>query len=147
MEEGGLAPLDLGTIPPLALGDHVLTLEVSDGKHVVTDDMVLTVALKVPDGNMVLKPEVLRVNPGILTAFVIFPEPYSALTITDATCDGAPLYRLNFDEVEGKAILQFRRSEMTEMPLDIYFVIQGMFLWNGVEVPFEGFDNIMEVLE
>lgn len=39
----GAAPLDLGTVPPLGVGIHTLTLEVSDGLSTATSDMVLTV--------------------------------------------------------------------------------------------------------
>lgn len=86
-------------------------------------------------------------NPGVLTAFVVFPEPYSASTITNAVCDGAPLYDQGFSEDEGKAILKFLRAQMTEVPLDTYFIVRGTFLWNEVEVPFQGSDSIMKVLD
>jgi YVTN family beta-propeller protein len=39
----GTCPLDLGAIPALSVGDHVLTLEVTTGCAVVADSMVLTV--------------------------------------------------------------------------------------------------------
>lgn len=39
----GDAPLDLSEIAPLTPGDHVLTLEVTDGIHVATDEVVLSV--------------------------------------------------------------------------------------------------------
>jgi YVTN family beta-propeller protein len=39
----GEAHLDLSTFDFFSLGDHTLTLEVSDGKDTVTDDMVLTI--------------------------------------------------------------------------------------------------------
>ncbi len=35
--------LDLGTIPPLAIGDHTLVMEVSDGAATVTDAIVVTI--------------------------------------------------------------------------------------------------------
>ena len=45
----GEAPLDLGTISPeyLGIGTHTLTLEVTDGKDTVQDDMVLTIKIAV----------------------------------------------------------------------------------------------------
>lgn len=47
VSENGEAPLDLGTILPeyLGVGTHTLTLEVTDGKDTVSDDMVLTIEI------------------------------------------------------------------------------------------------------
>ena len=39
----GLASLDLGSLDYLALGDHTLILEVTDGQAIGSDSMVLTV--------------------------------------------------------------------------------------------------------
>lgn len=40
--------LDLGTLAPFSLGEHTLTLEISDGTVTVTDDMILAVANSAP---------------------------------------------------------------------------------------------------
>jgi Leucine-rich repeat (LRR) protein len=45
---GGEADLDLSTLASLALGEHTLTLEVSDGEETSTDDMILTVGNAAP---------------------------------------------------------------------------------------------------
>jgi hypothetical protein len=44
---GGEAPLNLGTVDPayLGIGTHTLTLEVTDGTDIVSDDMVLTIMI------------------------------------------------------------------------------------------------------
>jgi hypothetical protein len=44
----GEAYLDLGTVPPLAAGDHVLTLEVMDATSTVSSEMILTIAANTP---------------------------------------------------------------------------------------------------
>jgi len=134
--------------PFLLVGEVKVTIKATDDSgNSNSASTSFTVVLKVPDGSLILKPESLDVNPGVLTAFVVFPAPYSALTITDAKCDGAPLDKLNFDQGAKKAILKFRRAQMTEKPLDTYFVVRGIFTWNGVSVPFQGSDSIMKVLE
>lgn len=45
---GGEAVLNLGSITPLSIGDHTLTVEVSDGEATSTDDMIITVANSAP---------------------------------------------------------------------------------------------------
>ncbi|MHC4808036.1 MAG: YncE family protein [Planctomycetota bacterium] len=48
VDDFGRAPLDLSILAsPLGVGDHTLTLEVSDGWETVTDEMVLTVAVPI----------------------------------------------------------------------------------------------------
>jgi hypothetical protein len=59
---GGAAPLNLGTVPTLTLGDHVLTLEVSDGTGTGSDTMTLTLLNTPPVG--VLNPVSLTVEIG-----------------------------------------------------------------------------------
>jgi N-acetylneuraminic acid mutarotase len=44
----GIAPLDLGMIPRLPLGGHTLTLEVSDGYALCTDELILTIENSAP---------------------------------------------------------------------------------------------------
>jgi len=43
VDASGNAPLDLSVIPPLSIGAHTFTLEVSDGIATVTDSMVVSV--------------------------------------------------------------------------------------------------------
>lgn len=63
----GRAPLDLNSLPTLALGDHSLTLEVNDGTATSTDTMTLTILNTPPVG--VLNPASLTVEIG--SAFTI----------------------------------------------------------------------------
>ncbi|MCC6782529.1 MAG: hypothetical protein IT457_06775 [Planctomycetes bacterium] len=44
----GRADLDLGTLPYLGLGEHVLTLEVGDGMAITTDSLILTIGNSPP---------------------------------------------------------------------------------------------------
>jgi hypothetical protein len=44
----GEAPLDLSTVPHLSIGEHTLTLEVSDGQSTLQDDMILTINNSAP---------------------------------------------------------------------------------------------------
>jgi len=46
--ENGDAPLNLGTVPPeyLTKGTHILTLEVSDGQEIDSDEMILTIEVQ-----------------------------------------------------------------------------------------------------
>jgi len=69
--ENGEAPLDLDTILPsyLGVGTHTLTLEVTDGKETVSDDMVL---------------EILAIPPEI-TEITIEPTPLGSPTTVTAT--------------------------------------------------------------
>lgn len=46
---GGAAPLDLSTLPAFSVGDHTLTLEVSDGTLTGSDTMTLSVFNTPPD--------------------------------------------------------------------------------------------------
>jgi hypothetical protein len=47
--QSGQAPLNLGTLPLLSLGQHNLTLEVKDGKVTSSDTMVLTLGNSAPN--------------------------------------------------------------------------------------------------
>lgn len=44
----GEAPLSLASIPPMAIGEHTLTLEVSDGRTTAADDAIVTVGNSAP---------------------------------------------------------------------------------------------------
>ncbi|MHC4482445.1 MAG: hypothetical protein ACYSW4_02730 [Planctomycetota bacterium] len=51
----GEAYLDLGTLPPLSLGGHIMTLDVTDGQSTVSAKMILTVT--VIDATIDIKPQ------------------------------------------------------------------------------------------
>lgn len=90
-------------------------------------------------------PEVLRVNPGVLTAHVNFPAPFNSSTIVSATLDGAP-----FDQITGDGV-KFRREDVeaylqsVNNTLDTHFKIFGQFSYNEQLVYFLGEDDISEV--
>ena len=45
----GEADLDLSSVPPLSIGQHILTLEVDDGQDSSSDDMIVTIANSAPN--------------------------------------------------------------------------------------------------
>jgi hypothetical protein len=49
VDPNGGACLDLGTLPYLAIGNHTLTLEVSDGEATASDEMILTIDNSPPE--------------------------------------------------------------------------------------------------
>ena len=93
---------------------------------------------------IIIKPEALYKNTGVITAFVTFPEEYDVSTITDAMCDGAPHERMNYDAKENRMIMKFRRNQMTELPLDVWFTVRGHFGPEGMM--FEGKDDIHKIV-
>ena len=112
-----------------------------------TESITFAVILQLTGKDLIIKPETLKVNPGVFTAFVVFPVPYDALTITDATADGAPHTKINFDPSEHKAITRFERKDISILPVDIYFEVWGHFTYNGASCQFVGSDNINKVHE
>ncbi|MBA7674281.1 hypothetical protein ES703_82489 [subsurface metagenome] len=109
--------------------------------------MVNEVILQLTGNDLIIKPEALKVNPGIFTAFVVFPSPYDALTITDAAADGAPHTKINFDPSEHKAIIKFERKDITVLPVDTHFEVWGHFIYKGAIYQFVGSDDIQKVRE
>ncbi|MBI2441690.1 MAG: hypothetical protein HYV35_10000 [Lentisphaerae bacterium] len=100
-----------------------------------------------------LKPEVLKVSPGILTAFVRLPEGYPASGITYATCDGALYERMMLSSDGTEIVIKFRRRDIevtlavTGETMDIYFIIRGA--WQdeaGVFHAFQGWDSITKIV-
>ncbi len=68
-------------------------------------------------------------------------------TVSDATADGAPHERINYDTSEYKAIIKFRRADITILPVDTHFAVTGHFTYNGETCMFTGSDDIKKVLE
>lgn len=129
-------------------GQNVITVTATDTSgNVGTASITFEVILKLTGSELIIKPEALRINPGVFTAFVVFPAPYDALTVSDATADGAPHERINYDTSEYKAIIKFRRADITILPVDTHFDVTGHFTYNGETCMFTGSDDIKKVLE
>lgn len=93
---------------------------------------------------VVIEPETFNKNTGTFTAFVTFPEGYDVSTITDAVCDGAPAYNMQYNKGKNEMILKFRRDQVTEQPLNTTFVVTGHF---SAGLVFEGSDEILKIKE
>jgi len=114
---------------------------------------------------LVIKPEALNVNPGVLTAYLKFPEPFGVPQTINATLDGAPLERweisnegLPEEGLEGPiVIMKFRRQDIENAlaekgeVIDTEFILKGKFndgtAMYGQPYDFEGRDFIMKIIE
>jgi hypothetical protein len=140
------ADIDIDTAADL--GSRDVTVSSPDGTTTLADGfMVNEFILQLTKNDLIIKPEALKVNPGIFTAFVVFPSPYDALTIADAVADGAPHTKINFDPSEHKAIIKFERKDITVLRVDTHFEIWGHFIYNGATCQFMGSDDIQKVHE
>jgi len=140
------ADIYIDTAADLGLRD--VTVSSPDGTAALADGfMVNEFILQLTENDLIIKPEALKVNPGIFTAFVVFPSPYDALTITDAVADGSPHTKINFDPSEHKAIIKFERKDITVLPVDTHFEVWGHFIYNEVICKFVGSDDIQKVHE
>jgi len=93
------------------------------------------------DVQLVIKPESLNINPGVLTAYVKFPVPFGIPKVLNATLDGAPSERwevsnegLPEEDIEGPiVIMKFRREDIEKAlsekgeTLDTEFILKGTF--------------------
>jgi len=107
---------------------------------------------------MVLKPEALKVNPGILTAYLKFPEPFGIPITIEATLDGAPFdkWTISYEAMPEEGleapivIMRFRRADIEEALLDTEFVLKGKFDDGtaplGQPYDFEGHDSISKII-
>ena len=91
-----------------------------------------------------IEPESFNKNIGEFTAFIKFPEGYDTSTIRNTFCDGAPGIKYNYSPGQKEMIINFRRNDITELPLDIHFVVRGIF---GDNLIFEGWDDIKKIEE
>jgi hypothetical protein len=116
------------------------------------------------DVRVVIKPEALNINPGILTAYIKFPAPFGIPITLNATLDGASQERwmvsqegLLEEELEGPlVIIKFRRQDiekaLTEQGalLDTEFVLIGTFddgtAPYGQPYEFEGRDSVTKII-
>jgi len=114
---------------------------------------------------LVLKPEALNINPGVLTAYVKLPPPFGIPRTMNATLDGAAQERWMIDYaglpeegLEGPiVVMKFRRediekalAERGEM-IDTNFIIKGTFDDGtapfGQMYSFEGKDTITKIVK
>jgi len=129
------------------LGTHTLTLKATDlAGNSNSDSVQFTTALElVGEDQLKITPEVLKVNPGILTVHINFPAPYEDAEILSGVCD----YAQHVD-IAGHNI-KFEREDIEEAlaargeTLDIHFEVNGTFSYNGHTYMFKGSDNITRI--
>jgi len=113
---------------------------------------------------LVLKPESLNINPGVLTAYLKFPKPFGVPKILEVTLDYAPSesWMVNYDGVpdlglEGPVVeVKFRREVIEKvlaekgMILDTEFILRGRFddgtALYGQLYNLEGRDSITKII-
>jgi len=116
------------------------------------------------DVKVVIKPEALNINPGILTVYTKFPEPFGIPRVLNATLDGGPLERweVSYEDIleEGLiapiVIMKFRRQDIENALkqrgeiLDTEFILTGTFddgtAPDGQRYSFEGKDSITKII-
>ena len=131
-------------------GENTLTVIAIDGSgNVARKTVRFTVVLP---AIVTLKPESLKVNPGVLTAFVQFPTGYDVADITDAYCDGAKYESMELGPDETTMVFKFRRKAIEQAlaerdeTIDTEFVVRGSFQLGEQVYIFKGIDTIKKVL-
>lgn len=142
-------PIDAGQLVLSQLaGRNVITVTATDAcNNVQTKSVYFEVILQLTGNDLTIKPETLMVNPGVFTAFVVFPMPYDALTITDAVADGAPHQKIDYQTSAHRVIIKFERKDITILPVDIHFEVSGHFIYKGASCRFVGSDDINKINE
>jgi len=132
------------------LGENILTVTAIDGSgNVARKSVRFTVVLP---ASLRLEPETLKVNPGVLTAFVKFPAGYEVANIIDATCDGAKYESMELSPDETTMVIKFRRKAIETalaekgQVLDTQFEVRGTFRFNQKIYLFKGTDTIKKIL-
>lgn len=140
------ATIDLSNL----FGENTLTVIAIDGSgNVARKTVRFTVVLP---ATVTLKPESLKVNPGVLTAFVKFPEGYDVTRIIEATCDGAMYEAMELSPDETTMVIKFRRKAIEEalsevgQTIDTEFEVRGTFKIDQQTYIFKGIDTIKKVL-
>ncbi|MDO9541976.1 MAG: FlgD immunoglobulin-like domain containing protein [Kiritimatiellia bacterium] len=101
--------------------------------------------------NVRLEPEALKVNPGVLTAFVSLPEGYPVRNITSATCDGAAYESMQVNGDGTEMIIKFRRQAIERAlaeigeEIDTSFIVRGTYTDENGTLVFEGTDEISKI--
>jgi len=132
------------------LGENTLTVMAIDGSgNVAWKSVRFTVVVP---AIVTLKPESLKVNPGVLTAFVELPAGYDVANIIDATCDGAHHERMELSNDGTMMIMKFRRQDIEAAlaekgeEIDIEFVVRGKYKVGQQVYIFKGTDSIKKIL-
>ena len=117
------------------------------------------------DVKVVIKPEALNINPGVLTCYVKFPDFFGVPLTLDATLDGGALdkWMVDYDGVPEEGligpvvILKFRRQDIENAlaekgeTIDTEFILKGVFNDGTApsDLPYqlEGRDSIMKIVE
>ncbi|MEW5803499.1 MAG: PQQ-binding-like beta-propeller repeat protein [bacterium] len=151
----GSKPVDFSTSSksPIACalcelaGQNVVTLTAIDAcGNVGKASVDFEVALKLDEGHVSIKPEILRIFPGAFTVSLTFPSPYDASTIYEVIVDGAQNKDIVYNPRTQKAICDFLRSDIPTLPVDPAFEVTGFFRYKGAACRFIGSDTIRRVL-
>ncbi|MDI6787051.1 MAG: hypothetical protein QME51_01610 [Planctomycetota bacterium] len=143
---------------------HTLTIIAQDrGGNEVSKTISFTTGYV--DVKVVIKPEALNINPGILTAYLKLPQPFGIPLTLNTTLDGASLERWMVDysglpeeRLDGPVVvIKFRRQDIANAlaekgeTLDTEFILKGTF--NDGSAPldlpyqFEGRDSITKIIQ
>ncbi|MFC1938027.1 hypothetical protein ACFLWY_05685, partial [Chloroflexota bacterium] len=152
LSNNGNEPVNITSDSPIELdlaelaGQNVITVTAIDAcGNINTSSIDFEVILQLTGSQLRIEPETLKMNPGVFTAFVIFPAPYDAATISEVTADGASHRKINNDASNNKAIIKFNRVDLAILPVDTYFEVSGSFIYNGAVCRFIGSDEIKKV--
>jgi hypothetical protein len=129
-----------------ASGQHnleVITTDKADNPARATVNFSVTAGQEKILADVTIKPEVFVFNQGAFLALVKLPAQYNVSDIVQASCDGAQARLIMPIPQLKTAVMIFRRQDITVLPIDTTFVINGK-LKNGQE--FEGTDTIRKVL-
>jgi len=153
LSNNGAAPIYLSPHPPISLnmaelvGQNTITVVATDEcGNVGSASVQFEVVLRLTGDQLVIKDEIQKIGATTFVAFIHFPSPYDALTIYKAVADGAVADQINHDWVEHTSICRFNRSKVTEVPIDDYFEVNGLFKYQGISCKFFGADYIYRVL-
>ncbi|MEK7309664.1 MAG: DUF2341 domain-containing protein [Planctomycetota bacterium] len=116
------------------------------------------------DVEVVIKPEALNINPGILTAYMKLPQSFGVPITLDATLDGGALdkWMVSYEDMpeEGLTapiiVMKFRRQAIEQAlsnnsdVLDTEFILKGSFddgtAPYGQPYEFEGSDSVTKII-
>ncbi|MDI6788278.1 MAG: hypothetical protein QME51_07895, partial [Planctomycetota bacterium] len=134
-----------------SIEQHTLTIIAQDrGGNEVTRTITFTTGYA--DVKVVIKPEALNINPGVLTVYAKLPEPFGIPLTLTATLDGAPLdnWMVSYEDMPAEpsgvptnvgkegltapiVIMKFRRQDIEKAlaekgeVLDTKFILKGTF--------------------
>ncbi|MCL6582617.1 MAG: PQQ-binding-like beta-propeller repeat protein [bacterium] len=152
LSNNGDPAVDITASSPILLslqelaGKNTVTVTATDACGNVRKETVsFEVTLKLIGDQIVVKPETLRIYPGIFTVSLAFPPPYDVSTIREVEADGARYKKITYQSENKKTICEFNRSDIKTLPLDNQFEIRGSFVYKGTECTFFGTDTIQWV--